>query len=248
MEQYAQINEQHRVLVCQLCPGGVRPGSAIDRHFRREHGLKGQILREINDYFAAMELNDPMYVTLPEDGSAAIQLLNVVRGYCCTMCRYPTIARDNITRHWRTAGHEATSRGQKQYVEVLLQSWMQGGHARYWIIGDADKAPAAKGASLAPGDMGSGGNEGSSAMERMIAEYEASFTEEDAERLRKGDVEEGIDRDSQWVKRLGWVRHFASRDKLDIFRAAECVEWRKTHKRPESSDCSSGWARASTAK
>jgi hypothetical protein len=37
----------------------------------------------------------------------------------------------------------------------------------------------------------------------MVAECEKEFEKDDAERLQKGDAEEGIDRDSTWVKRLG---------------------------------------------
>ncbi|KAF9765553.1 hypothetical protein IL306_002150 [Fusarium sp. DS 682] len=60
-------------------------------------------------------------------------------------------------------------------------------------------------------------------MDRVIAESQARLKAEDAMRLRKGDLEEDIDRDSAWVKRLGWVKHFGSRDLLDIFEAAEWI-------------------------
>ena len=62
-----------------------------------------------------------------------------------------------------------------------------------------------------------------SAMEIMITECEAELEAEDAARLRKGDVEEGLDRDSPWVKRTGWVRHFGTRDLLEVYGAAEWV-------------------------
>jgi superfamily II DNA helicase RecQ len=60
-------------------------------------------------------------------------------------------------------------------------------------------------------------------MEKIIADSQAELKAEDAMRLRKGDLEEDMDRDSAWVKRLGWVRHFDSRDLLDIFEAAEWI-------------------------
>ncbi|KAH7187201.1 hypothetical protein DER44DRAFT_611663, partial [Fusarium oxysporum] len=60
-----------------------------------------------------------------------------------------------------------------------------------------------------------------SAMKNIIAASQARLKAEDAMRLRKGDLEEDIDRDSAWAKRLSWVRHFGSRDLLDIFEAAE---------------------------
>lgn len=67
---------------------------------------------------------------------------------------------------------------------------------------------------------------GNSALDDMIAGYEADLDAEETTRLRKGDKEEGIDRDSSWVKRTRWVRHFGSRDKLEIFDAAEWVRAR----------------------
>ncbi|KAK7230149.1 hypothetical protein V2G26_002319 [Clonostachys chloroleuca] len=60
-------------------------------------------------------------------------------------------------------------------------------------------------------------------MESMIANSEAQLKAEDAMRLRLGDLEEDIDRNSSWVKRLGWVRHFGSHDLLSIYQAAEWI-------------------------
>ncbi|KAI7767510.1 hypothetical protein LZL87_013755 [Fusarium oxysporum] len=59
-----------------------------------------------------------------------------------------------------------------------------------------------------------------STMEEIIASSQARLKEEDAVRLWKGDLEEDIDRDSSWVRRLRWVRHFGSRDLLSIHDAA----------------------------
>ncbi|KAG7402434.1 hypothetical protein Forpe1208_v017217 [Fusarium oxysporum f. sp. rapae] len=68
-------------------------------------------------------------------------------------------------------------------------------------------------------------------MDELIAASQARLKEEDAARLRKGDLKEDIDRDSPWVKRLGWVRHFGSRDLISIHDAAEWL-----------------WARAATGR
>jgi hypothetical protein len=65
-----------------------------------------------------------------------------------------------------------------------------------------------------------------SAMDEFIAAGKARLKEEDAVRLRKGDLKEDIDRDSPWVKRLGWVRHFGSRDLISIHDAAEWLQAR----------------------
>ncbi|KAI3573486.1 hypothetical protein IWW34DRAFT_855654 [Fusarium oxysporum f. sp. albedinis] len=60
-------------------------------------------------------------------------------------------------------------------------------------------------------------------MEKIIADSQARLKAEDVMRLWKGDLGEDIDRDSAWFKRLGWVKHFGSRDLLDIFEAAEWI-------------------------
>ncbi|OBS16293.1 hypothetical protein FPOA_13079 [Fusarium poae] len=63
-------------------------------------------------------------------------------------------------------------------------------------------------------------------MDEVIAASEARLKEKDAARLRKGDLKEDIDRDSSWVKRVGWVRHFGSRDLTSIHDAAEWLRAR----------------------
>ncbi|KAL3588256.1 hypothetical protein FPOAC2_14155 [Fusarium poae] len=63
-------------------------------------------------------------------------------------------------------------------------------------------------------------------MDELIAISQARLEEEDAVRLRKGDLEEEIDRDSPWVKRLGWVRHFGSRNLINIHDAAQWIRAR----------------------
>jgi hypothetical protein len=63
-------------------------------------------------------------------------------------------------------------------------------------------------------------------MDEVIAASQARLKEEDAVRLREGDLKEDIDRDSPWVKRLGWVRHFGSRDLISIHDAAQWLRAR----------------------
>lgn len=105
MDELVHLNEAHQILICQLCQAGVRPGVGIERHFRKEHRLKGQVLQDIKDYFSTIELNDPVTVQIPTDGTAAIEKLKITKGYSCTSYWYLTIARDNITRHQRLAAH-----------------------------------------------------------------------------------------------------------------------------------------------
>lgn len=218
MEDIIYLNPDYQILICRLCQAAVRPGAGIESHFRFVHQLKGQVLKDIKDYFSTLELADPKLIAVPEDNSPAVEQLAVSDGYSCNACRYLTVARDNIVRHWREAGHGAT---EERWTQVRLQTWIGArNHTRYWIVrddsdidGPADTANAADARSQ-------------SAMDELIAASQARLKEEDAARLRKGDLKEDIDRDSPWVKRLGWVRHFGSRDLISIHDAAQWLRAR----------------------
>jgi hypothetical protein len=97
---------------------------------------------------------------------------------------------------------------------------MGGRHARYWIVrDDSDRNGPLDAANEADARS-------HSVIDTIIAASQARLEEEDAERLQKGDLKEDIDRDSPWVKRLSWVRHFSSRDLVSIHDAAEWLRAR----------------------
>ncbi|PCD21222.1 hypothetical protein FGRA07_11749 [Fusarium graminearum] len=213
MENLIQLNEVYQILICRLCQAATRPGNSIEIHFRQKHQCKGKLLKDIKDYYGTLELADPKLAAIPEDNSEAIEQLAILHGYSCNACRYLTIARDNIVRHWREARHREA---EEQWTKVRLQTWMGGHLARYWIIRD-------KNDSNGPSNTA---DISQSAMDEVIAASQARLDEEDAVRLRKGDVKEELDRDSPWVKRLGWVRHFGSRDLIDVYDAAQWLRAR----------------------
>ncbi|EYB28035.1 hypothetical protein FG05_30289 [Fusarium graminearum] len=213
MENLIQLNEVYQILICRLCQAATRPGNSIEIHFRQKHQCKGKLLKEIKDYYGTLELADPKLAAIPEDNSEAIEQLAILHGYSCNACRYLTIARDNIVRHWREARHREA---EEQWTKVRLQTWMGGHLARYWIIRD-------KNDSNGPSNTA---DISQSAIDEVIAASQARLDEEDAMRLRKGDVKEELDRDSPWVKRLGWVRHFGSRDLIDVYNAAQWLRAR----------------------
>ncbi|KAH8913129.1 hypothetical protein BR93DRAFT_942833 [Coniochaeta sp. PMI_546] len=80
-------------------------------------------------------------------------------------------------------------------IQVRLQTWLYGSYVRYWIVKHG--------------------------AERQDEEYVTSDSTAEKMIAESGDVEEDLDRDSAWVKRLGWVRHFGNRDKLEVYKAAE---------------------------
>ncbi|CAI6088681.1 unnamed protein product [Clonostachys chloroleuca] len=215
MNEYIQLDKEHQMFICCKCNTALRPNT-FEKHFRRAHQLTGNTLRDINNYYTGMDLADPEKDALPAHSGIAIKLLPVLSGYSYNACRYLTVARDNIVRHWREAQH---GRAEFRWTEVRLQTWMGGKYARYWTVREDDSnSNNNDGGSIVASDNG-----GISAMESMIANSEAQLKAEDAMRLRLGDLEEDIDRDSSWVKRLGRVRHFGSRDLLSIYQAAEWI-------------------------
>ncbi|KAM7213661.1 hypothetical protein V8F06_010982 [Rhypophila decipiens] len=205
MEDIIQLNQDYQMLICLPCQAAVRPGNSTESHFRQKHQLKGQVLKDIKDYYGTLELADPKLAATPEDNIQAVEQLTISHGYSY-----------NIARHWREAGDRAA---EERWTEVRLQTWMREHYARYWIIRDDSDTNAADTGSQSP-------------MDKVIAASQAQLKEGDAARIRKGYLKEDIDRDSQWVKRVGWVRHFGSRDLTSIHDAAltimVCVGWQPT--------------------
>ncbi len=214
VEECVDLATEHKMLVCRLCNSGVRPGDGIERHFR-SHKVKGQLLADIKHSFGAMELSDPACGRLPADGSAPVESMPVLRGYSCRQCRFLTTSRKGVQQHWQRARHDQA--GGQRFDSVRLQTWLGGKFARYWTVGGDDKGEQKRVV-------------GESALERMIAECSAELETEDGMRLRKGDAEEGLDRDSAWVKRTGWAPHFGTRDLLAVL---EAVEWVRATKAKE---------------
>ncbi|KAH7231127.1 hypothetical protein BKA59DRAFT_560540 [Fusarium tricinctum] len=198
MEDIIQLNQDYQILICRLCQAAIRPGSSIELHFRRQHQLKGQVLKGIKDYYSTLELVDPKLAVTPKDNSQAIEYLAILTGYSCNACRYLTIAQDNAVRHWREAGH---GEAEERWTQVRPQTWMGGHYARYWIVRDDSESN---------GPANAADTTSRSAMDEVIAASQARLEEEDAVRLRKGDLKEEIDRDSPWVKRLGWSHNIDS--------------------------------------
>ncbi|EWY79995.1 hypothetical protein FOYG_16934 [Fusarium oxysporum NRRL 32931] len=213
MDEYIKVDDEHRMLICQKCKTALRPDT-FAKHFRQIHKLTGSILQDIINHHIGRDVVDPVYSELPRDGSAVIRWLPVSRGFSCIKCRFLTVAPDNIVRHWRQARHGTA---ETRWEEVTLQTWMGGRYVRYWIVrDDGDTSITPDSADVIR----------RSTMEEIIASSQARLKEEDAVRLRKGDLEEDIDRDSSWVRRLRWVRHFGSRDLLSIHDAATWVRGR----------------------
>ena len=203
------VVEAHHMLVCKLCQQAVRPGDSVQQHFRT-HKIKGQLLSDIAAYYGGQDFNDPIYGAQPADGSLPVAELPIFRGFCCMQCRFLTRDSDNMTRHWRQAGHEG---GSERYREVRVQSWYWKlpRFVRYWVVAEAVRAESQTYVK-------------ESQLTQKLTQVKEEMAAEKAARVRKGDALEGLDRDTEWVKRAGWVRHFGMRDLVEIAEAAAWVD------------------------
>jgi hypothetical protein len=91
-----------------------------------------------------------------------------------------------------------------------------GRYARDWAVGDGIEAAA----------QGEGGEAGNDTFELALTQSTQLIQDEDKARARRGDVLEGLERESSWVKRLGWTRNFGERDKLAV---REAARWTTSH-------------------
>ena len=166
------------------------------------------MLAGIKNHFEDQPLQDPVTIQLPKDGSRAVAELEIYDGLSCSACRFLTTSRDVLSAHWRqNASHSGYA---PRYSEVKMQSWSTGRYARYWIV----RLAAESGIKVEASDT-------QSVMESIIAESTAQLKAEDEEKLQHGDMQEGIDHDSTWVKEMKWVRHIGSRNLAEIHAAAQ---------------------------
>ncbi|CAK7275608.1 hypothetical protein SEPCBS57363_006795 [Sporothrix epigloea] len=122
------INAQHQMLICKICSGAVIPGR-VEYHMRC-HKLKGEELRQLLKFTAGYVFANPTTCPLPTDGSVALLDVPLHHGFRCSQCSYRVKIRDVMLRHLRQAPHE----GAASYEAVKLQTWCNGGLARYWIV------------------------------------------------------------------------------------------------------------------
>lgn len=224
MEDFIQVNLEFNVLVCKPCKSAIQTGATIESHYRRAHQLKGEVLRQIIDTYEGQPLRDVQHINLPRDGHRPIAELPVMHGFSCSQCRYLTISRENIHKHWRSACHECSGQNQR-YRKVYLQSWKPGRYARYWevkLVEHSGSKPPQQSEQNQAAYRGSNDEPATQLLEQCISDSAAEIEAQDTERLRKGDREENIDRDSSWVKEMQWVRHFGVRDLVVI---GQSTQW-----------------------
>jgi hypothetical protein len=130
----ATILPEYRILICLICRTAVRPGEAIESHFRRTHRLKGERLKAVKVLHSGWLLQDPLTMAPMDNKSRIIPELEVQHGYSCKACIYFTISRDNVLKHYSQRHPELAKSGERNYEEVSLQTWMKGKFVQYWTV------------------------------------------------------------------------------------------------------------------
>jgi hypothetical protein len=223
MEDFIHVNLEFNVLICKLCKSAIQTGATVESHFRRAHQVKGEVLRQIIDTCEAQPLQDVQDIDLPRDGRRPIPELPVRRGFCCRKCRYLTLSQKNIQIHWRNARHEYSKESQR-YEDIYLQSWKAGRYARYWVVSLTGNTGLEVSQVARQDNTGRGeaGNKPTTQLDLRIEDWVRVLDTRDTERLRRGDREENINRDSTWVKEMKWTQHFGDRDLITI---SEATDW-----------------------
>lgn len=210
-EDYVEVHPIYNILICKKCGYAVRPGNSIHNHFRNIDRVKGHVLKDIRDVFCHLPLSRPEDVQ-PDDYTEPIEWLELHSGYSCRKCRFLTTGAKGLKVHWRQ--HHAASHGQQpQYSEVSLQTWLGGSYAKYWVV----RTPGME----LPKELE--GEKLESSFEVAMKAVGSHQSELAKLRNERGIREEGLDRDSAWVKEMGWVSHFGDRDRPFIYRNARWI-------------------------
>ncbi|KAH7129652.1 hypothetical protein B0J13DRAFT_453557, partial [Dactylonectria estremocensis] len=166
----------YHILVYLLYKAAVRPGGAIETHFRRIHYIKGETLKAIKQLRSSWTLRDLMNIAPLDDSSKVIAELAAQWGYSCKSYIYITISHKNALTH--CAQHKP------RISKANAPAWKE--RTRYWIVraySNSDSTIALKSAAI------------NSIMDRMIANSKAELLEEDTKKNEHSDRQEGINYD-----------------------------------------------------
>lgn len=125
LNQLLSITHNCRILICLICRSAIRPNKSIERYFRSMHRSKGETLRQIRIFCSSWSFDDPTTTPLPKDYSKAIPELPVLRGLRCSYCRYLTISRRNLTKHFQDIEHKEMKKNDTDWEPVLLQTFLK---------------------------------------------------------------------------------------------------------------------------
>lgn len=204
----------YRILLCLYCKAGIRPGKAVENHWRNVHYWTGCRLQKALAYVATQTLQDPHTIRMPAQ-CALIPQLPTFPGYSCSGCNYLTRSRKCRERHDREQSHPESESG---WAQVRLQTFSNGRYAQYWTVQDEDEGPQEDDTDYVTSTSGSlSGNE---AWAQMVARQQQRDEERRQKHLTEVDNPEDLGKVSTWVKEMGWAAHFDGKNPLLIHDAS----------------------------
>jgi superfamily II DNA or RNA helicase len=217
MDKHIQINGTYNLVICLKCERALTPGDGAISHLRGMHQVSGTDLKDIEDYLALGQANNPKTIELPTNGGPQQPVIPVVKGFKCRACPYITTSEKLANIHWRTAEH--TLEGCR-YTKVRVQSWMSGKYARYWTVGNEGYDPTT---DIDARDEA--GNERSlSVLEQLVRRGAKRLRESNAQWHRAGQAQQGADYDNEFVKDMRWIKFTEEKDRAVIAAATRWVK------------------------
>ncbi|RYP39102.1 hypothetical protein DL768_010737 [Monosporascus sp. mg162] len=141
----------------------------------------------------------------------------------CTECRFGYVGGEveaylNTAEHVRRSAPEKCGIGDRVRrvpgFEVERGRRPGGGDGDSDSDGDGDRTGAAN-----TGGGGGGGGGADNGWRLMLSTYGDRLAAEEEKRRRTADGPGGVDAESTWVKEMGWVKHFAGADLIELYKA-----------------------------
>ncbi|TWU70380.1 hypothetical protein ED733_000066 [Metarhizium rileyi] len=181
------------------------------------HHVSGTDLKEIEEFLAQGQANDPKTIELPTNGGPKRPVNPVVDGFKCRGCSFITTSEKSANTHWRTAAH--TLEGHR-YTKVRVQSWMSGKYARYWTVGSEGND-----ATTDIDARDEAGNERNlSTLEQLVRRGARRLRVSNEQWCRAGQAQHGADYDNEFVKDMRWVKFTEEKDRAVIAAATRWVK------------------------
>ncbi len=130
---YVEFYRPLCLLICTRCHTTLKPGKSIEKHFRKNHKLKGKELKDLLQHCFSFSPADPDDIPLPDDFSSRIPYLQVYKGFICGTCYFKTVDNSNIYRHFTS--FPDCKKETDAFYPVELQSFFQNNRQkRYWAV------------------------------------------------------------------------------------------------------------------
>ena len=141
------ISDPERALICtrEACRYALQVhDKRVSRHLWEKHQIPKCERKGLDRYIASLHLSDPRQLPPRADGSDPDPHLATQVGFTCRICRDKSVSLKLTDQHIRRShGAEYPREVQNIYRlrdKVYLQSWIQEGARKYWIIrGDASR-------------------------------------------------------------------------------------------------------------